>query len=304
MTIWRIHLKPGSIEGIDPVKFCIDNKIVGVGWSIDNISANRKTPVSWDDEYYPMAKEKYNSKDNGWWPAVNAMHNRMSEDDLIWTRDTSNNYYLGRIRSPWRYETSIKYSDADFVNIRDCDWFRVGTEDKVPGAIINRFVLGRTVQKMDSNNTAIRSFSTTKASEQWPDTYEHEVLAGDIFDCLPPEECEDVLAIYLQMSRNYYLVPSTCKKSTQAYEFILVDRETGDSAAAQVKSGQLALNIDEFTGIDADKIFLFATSGEYYGTPDPRVETIDPTIIRNFIYENEELMPEKIRLWIEHIPEL
>ena len=24
------------------------------------------------------------------------MYNHMSEDDLIWTRDTSNNYYLGR----------------------------------------------------------------------------------------------------------------------------------------------------------------------------------------------------------------
>ena len=171
----------------------------------------------------------------------------------------------------------------------------------MPAAIVNRFIRGRAVQTMDSNNTAVRSFTKSKAAGQWPDTYEHEALSGDIFDCLPPEECEDVFAIYLQMNRNYYLVPSTCKKSTQAYEYILIDRKTGESAAAQVKSGQITLNIDEFAGIDANKIFLFATSGIYYGTPDPKVETIDPAIVRDFIHENKELMPEKIRFWTEQI---
>ena len=227
----------------------------------------------------------------------------MSEDDLIWTRDTSNNYYLGRIISPWRYETSIEYSDADFVNIRDCDWFEVGTEDKVPGAIINRFVLGRTVQDIGSNNTAVRSFSITKASEKWPGIYEREALSGNIFDWLQADGCEDVLAIYLQMKRNYYLIPSTCKIDTKTYEFVLIDRETGKSAAAQVKSGKEVLNIDGYAEIATNKIFLFATSGDYHGESDPKVETIDPTILRNFIYENKKLMPEKIRFWVEHIQE-
>ena len=300
MTIWRIHLKPDSAEWIDPVKFCIDNKIVGVGWSIDNIGANRNIPISWAD-YSSKAEEKYWPEDNGWRPAVRALYERMNEDDLIWTRDASNNYYLGRIRSPWRYDTSQECGDADFVNIRDCDWFKVGAEDKVPAAIVNRFVLGRAVQAMDSDNTAVRTFSIFKAAEQWPDTYEHEALAGDIFDWLPAEDCEDALAIYLQMKRNYYLVPSTCKKSTKTYEFILIDRETGESAAAQVKSGQVALNIDGYAEIDTNKIFLFATSGNYSGKPDLKVEIIDPTIIRNFIYEHKELMPEKIQFWIEQI---
>ena len=298
MNIWRIHIRTDAEAGIDPVQFCIDNKIVGVGWSIDPAG---ETTISWD-EYYAQAENKYyRNDDKGWWPALNAMYNRMSEDDLIWTRDTANNYYLGRIRSPWRYDTSQECSQADMVNIRTCDWFKVGAEDNVPASIVNSFVPARAVQAMNSDNDVVRTFSISKASQKWPDTYHHEALAGDIFDCLSPEECEDVLAIYLQIKRNYYLVPSTCKKSTPAYEFILVDRETGESAAAQVKSGQVALNIDEFVGIDANKIFLFATSGIYYGAPDPKVETIDPTIIRNFIYENRELMPKKIRFWIEQI---
>ena len=298
MTIWRIHIKTAAEAGIDPVQFCFDNKIVGVGWSIDTA---QETTISWD-EYYAKAENKYyRNDDKGWWPALNAMYERMNEDDLIWTRDNSNNYYLGRIKSLWRYDASQEYAAADMVNIRDCDWFKVGAEDKMPAAIVNRFIRGRTVQTMDSNNTAVRSFTNSMAAGQWPDTYEREALAGDIFDCLPPEECEDVLAIYLQVKRNYYLVPSTCKKSTQTHEFILIDRKTGESAAAQVKSGQETINIDGYAEIDTNKIFLFATSGIYYGTPDPKVETIDPTIIRNFIYENRELMPEKIRFWIEQI---
>ena len=173
----------------------------------------------------------------------------------------------------------------------------------MPGAIINRLGPGHTVQAMDSNNITVRSFSKFKASEQWPNTYEREALTGDIFDYLSSDDCEDALAIYLQMRRNYYLVPSTCKKSTKTYEFILIDQDTGQSAAIQVKSGQVALNIDDYVEIDTNKIFLFATSGIYSGKSDPKVETIDPTIIRNFIYENKTLIPEKIRFWVEHIPE-
>ena len=296
MTVWRIHIKTDAKEGINPVQFCIDNKIVGVGWPIDT---NRKTHISWD-EYYPKAENKYyRNDDKGWWPALHAMYNRMSEDDLIWTRDTANNYYLGRIRSPWRYDTSQECRKADVVNIRDCDWFKIGAEDKIPAAIVNRFISSRTVQAMD--NTAVRTFSISKAAEQWPDTYKQGALAGDIFDCLPPEECEDVLAIYLQMNRNYHLVSSTCKKSTPKYEYILIDRKTGESAAAQVKSGQVGLNIDDYVDIDTDKVLLFATSGTYYGRHHPKVETIDPATVRDFIYENKELMPEKIRFWIGQI---
>ena len=294
MTIWRIHIKTAAREGISPVQFCIDKQIVGVGWPIDT---DRETSLSWE-KYVSEAEKRY-PEDNGWWPAVRALYERMNEHDLVWTRDSSNNYYLGRITSPWHYEISQECSNANVVNVRDCDWSKVGAEDKVPAAIVNRFISSRTVQAM--YNTAVRTFSMSKAAKQWPDTYKQEALSGDIFDYLPPEECEDVLAIYLQMNRNYYLVPSTCKKSTQAYEYILIDRKTGKSAAAQVKSGQVALNIDEFAGIDTNKIFLFATSGTYYGTPDPKVETIDPEVIRNFIYENNELMPEKIRFWIEQI---
>ena len=296
MTIWRIHIKTDAEAGIDPVQFCIDNNIVGVGWPVDT---DRETSLSWD-KFVSEAEKRY-PKDNGWWPAVRALYERMNEDDLVWTRDSSNNYYLGRIRSPWRYGTSQECADADVVNIRYCEWCRVGAEDKIPAAIVNRFIRGRTVQAMNSYIAAVRSFTKSKAAKQWPDTYEREALSGDIFDCLPPEECEDALAIYLQMNRNYYLVPSTCKKSTQAYEYILMDRKTGESAAAQVKSGRVALNVDDYVEIDTDKVFLFATSGTYYGTPDPKVETIDPTIIRSFIYENKELMPEKIRFWIEQI---
>ena len=46
---------------------------------------------------------------------------------MRWT----NNYYLGRITSDWRYESEIENVEADVVNITICDWFKIRMNKKV-----------------------------------------------------------------------------------------------------------------------------------------------------------------------------
>ena len=117
MNIWRINLKS---DGVNPREFCLKRNIVGVGWPVDHTN----NTLVWK-EYYELAMETYYNqpeRDKGWWPALNAMKNRMVIGDLVWTRDTKGEYYLGRITSDWRYDTSGEYRDADMVNIRSCEW--------------------------------------------------------------------------------------------------------------------------------------------------------------------------------------
>lgn len=132
MNIWRINLKPGSINGIDPRKLCLTNGIVGVGWQI-NYS---KIPVEWE-LYEKEAVNLYvNNGDKSWRPALNAMRHNIKKDDLIWTRDRQGIYYIGRIKSDWYYETSEDCRHADIVNVRDCDWQVAWSRDTFLSALL------------------------------------------------------------------------------------------------------------------------------------------------------------------------
>ena len=164
-------------------------------------------------------------------------------DDLVWTRDTKGEYYLGRITSDWRYDISSEYRDADMVNIRSCEWYKVGTVEKVPGKVVSSFIPRATVQAV--SNSTVQSYSKFLYNElSESQYYEEDSLVGeDIFSLISDDDCEDLVALYLQYKHNYLVVPSTCKKSTANYEYVLVHRETGESAVAQVKKGNVSLYV-------------------------------------------------------------
>lgn len=291
MNIWRIHLKADSKAGVDQRQHCIDKGIVGVGWPIEYDTI----PVSWE-EYLETARGDYG--DTSWWTALNAMKNRMEVDDLIWTRDWHGNYFLGKINSDWYYDTSDECSQADIVNVRKCDWKKIGTEEAVPGKVVSSFRPARTVQCIDDET--VYTFSQVVYNQKSKtDFYEIDSVSGqDIFSLLSTDDCEDALAIYLQVNHDYLVIPSSCKDTTMTYEFELKNRITGKTAVVQVKSGWTPLNIDEYENLETD-VYLFATSGQYSGKPKSNITTIDPEIIRKFLFEETKLLPEKMKLWVE-----
>lgn len=291
MNIWRIHLKSVSQAGIDQRQLCLDKGIVGVGWQIHHEAVS----VSWDD-YWRKAESKYGS--SSWKAALNAVKNRIQVNDLIWTRDWYGNYFLGRILSDWYYDTTNICSEADIVNVRKCEWYKIGTEEAVPGKIINSFRPARTVQVI--NDDTANCFSRIVFNQiTGKSFYEVDNLAGkDIFSLLSSDGCEDALAIYLQVTKDYHIIPSSCKDGTMTYEFELKHRQTGKSAVVQVKSGWTPINIDDYYKLDTD-IYLFATSGKYYGTPKSNIKTVDADILRKWLYEQTHLLPGKMKVWIE-----
>ena len=291
MNIWRIHLKADAKEGSDQRQLCLDKGIVGVGWQIDYDTV----PVEWET-YFEAAQADYG--DTSWWTALNAIKNRMQTDDLIWTRDWQGNYFLGRLLSDWYYDTRPECASADIVNVRKCEWHKIGTEQAVPGKVVSSFRPARTVQAID-DDTVYYFSQITYNQKSNTKHYDVDDLSGmDIFSMLSCDSCEDALAIYLQVTFDYHVIPSSCKDDTMTYEFELKHRQTGKSAVVQVKSGGTSLNIDDYTNLDTD-VFLFATCGRYFGTPKPNIQTIDPEIIRKFLYEQTHLLPDKMKVWIE-----
>jgi hypothetical protein len=114
------------------------------------------------------------------------------------------------------------------------------------------------------------------------------------FGLLSPMEHEDLAAIYLQVQRGYAVLPSSSKSSTQAYECVLVHRETGERAALQVKSGAAGLDVSSLSELPS-KVFVIVAEGASDVAPPANVELIDRADLLAFARTQRQLMPQRIQ---------
>jgi hypothetical protein len=288
-TVWRINIKTAAQNGIDPRQFCLSRDCLGVGWPVGD-----KTSIEWD-AYFQQGTAAY-AKDKGWWPALNAIRNRMVQGDLCWTRDTTGLYYLGRITGPWRYVGNEENRRADVVNLRPCEWVGVGPVDAVPGKVVSSFRPSRTVQVVDDETVRVFSAYFYNAHSKSGFLYDLPAASPDIFSLLSSEDCEDLVALYMQM-KGYMLLPSTCKRSTSAYEFVMRHRVTGEHAAAQVKNGFDDLHLGDYSSFPGT-VFLFTSKGRYVGMAPPNVSCVTAEQILQFIHEHDAILPDRTRAWL------
>ena len=299
MNIWRIHLKS---SGTNPDEFCLTRDIVGIGWPVQDLGKN----LNWEDyvklaeheEYFKLPKRK-----NAWKAAINALKQKMKTYDLVWTRDRQGIYYIGQVTGDWYYQASDENKIARMFNLRPCRWFKVGPVDFVPGKIVNSFIPNRTLQRVLSEQISLYSkFIFNKRSNS--NYYElRSNFKPDIYSLISSEDCEDILGIYLQKELNYMIIPSSCKSDTMNYEYVLLHKPTGKKAVAQVKSGNTNLDTRNYTNID-EKVFLFTSKGKYLGKRSDKIEFIDSNKMKDFIASNINIMPGKIRYWLNILDEL
>ena len=145
-----------------------------MGWSLsdrhlegNNINETDKQKIqkqrsgikSYED-YASLIKEwkVYNAKG-----IVNANIRRLyydvKPDDLIWIRDNGI-YYLGRVgeASQWVYDSSKEILESDSTTQRTCiEWHKVGDEFHVPGRVVDAFILGATLQRINSDAVELLS---------------------------------------------------------------------------------------------------------------------------------------------------
>lgn len=295
-TVWRLNIKTAASDGVDPRRFCIDRQILGVGWPVDY-----ESEIDWDT-YYKRAEELYyNQGDNGWWPALNAIKNRMKIEDLCWTRDWDGIYYLGRIVSDWIYRADQAHREADIINFRKCVWKKVGQVDAVPGKVVNSFIPARTLQAVDDESVQLYSqflYNSLDGNQY----YELPVVSPDIFSLISAEDCEDLVGIFLQ-EKGYRIIPSSCREDTAAYEFVLKHNATGNTAVAQVKQGYVDLAITDYTALSS-KVYLFTSHGSYIGEGVNNVECISPDELLGFALAKRNVMSDRIKTWITIIEAL
>lgn len=297
--IWRINLKS---EGKDPRKFCLKRSVLGVGWPVDHDGVT----CDWDKYYEAGMAKYYNNKDRGWWPAINAIKNNMQINDLCWTRLENGIYYIGRITGGWRYNGSDEHNAADVVNIRDCDWRKVGPVDKVPGKVVNSFIPSRTLQRVEDDN--VRLYSCFLYNLLGNDTSSFTYLLtpltdSGLFKLISSDDCEDVVGLYLQ-EQGWRVIPSTCKMDTAAYEFVMKHSASGATAVLQVKQGSASSLNEQNNCPDGVTVFWFATDGDYSTIKNKTIHLIDPHEIEKFVFKHPHLLSDRVTTWIEMIDKL
>jgi len=293
--IWRLHLKSDADEGCDPSEFCTQTNIVGIGWPVE---AKKVEALSWD-EYCLRARTEYKDS-NGWQAAANAIH-AMKKRDLCWTRTRAGKYWVGRIEGDWEYRNSPENCRTDVYNVRECQWACVGDMHEVPGKIVNSLRASRTLQRVDGESIQLFSMFTSNAVHNGT-PYEFRDVKCDLFSLLCPEDCEDVVGVYLQMN-GYVLYPGTCKADTKQFEFVLRHRETGRLAAVQVKQGHVSIRDEDYCTFDGD-VILFQTEDNYVGPTYPNTHRLTKAQMHDFCKAAFKVLPPRTQRWISLTEEL
>jgi len=290
--IWRLQTKSPRLNEPDPSTFCIENDLVGFGYPVDPA----EDLLAWEI-YYRRGLETYHNKGHAeWQPAVDAIRKRMSVGDLCWARHRSGKYYIGRVMGTWEYRNAPLNRQAGVVNTRFCDWQEAGDAFNVPNAILNSFRNGTPLERVEGDGVeAFSSFRFNGLAQR--SVYEFSQRTCELFSILGPEECEDLIGIYLQM-QGYLLLPGTYKTDANRFAFLLKHPASGRHAAVQVCQGCDAIDPAVYENFGGE-VFLFQTNGLYAGEAPINVKCLPPEEIQEFCLKNMEALPASLQRWIK-----
>lgn len=283
--LWRLHIRPATKNGKthdDVVKYCIDNHIAGIGWPVADI-------VSTSDEYERAARLKYDSN-----VASIPFARDIKIGDYVWARDKNGKYYLGCIEGDWYYSIDPLHLNWIFP-INACRWLEIAVK-KIYRKIVACFRPARTFRAIQ--NPLMETFLHMGFSREVDDKFKRSVTepitATNFFQFIGADDCEDIVGLYLQKVKGYCLIPSSCKRTTIGYEFILKHSLTAQTAIVR-KAGWVGLD-DRLQGI-ADHVFLFSTEGVITSQCQD-ITVLTAKELYTFVYENKALMPSRINYWL------
>ena len=291
INVWRVHTNTDANTNTDKnikesvADYCIRNNCICLGWSLkdehlrkDNISEipynERKLISIWSENESFEKYEKFIKDHKIYGGKVSSnivtLKNEMKANDLVWMRKEGI-YFLGIVgeNSKYYYNSDDKLLDMDASNQRtDITWIKAGDESEVPGVVTTAFIMGRTLQRI--NQEGVLEFSQYLVNEECLKNGEKlkydiksvEETPAKFFNLISPNDCEDLVCMWLYKKYGYIPVPSTSKISTQLYECVLLNtnKENNREVYIQVKKAEDNLYISNYTHLRGE-VFLFTTMG-------------------------------------------
>ncbi|MCR5118948.1 MAG: hypothetical protein K6B44_04930 [Lachnospiraceae bacterium] len=293
MKVWRIHIKPDIEAGFsrrDLLEFLKKEEIIGVGWSEiktreNSAEAIRKEAVKYDD---PSSAIK----------ALNALRN-MQIGDLIWTR-LDNEYYLCQVTDLWENsKPSEMHRRFDVTNYVSVKWSDIGLETKVPGKVLSSFRPPASAQSV-SGVEDISMYLWNKYSDT--DAYDIRKDNIDFWTVLSSEAIEELVLLYLQVEKGFYIYSTSVKYAFPTYECEMANI-MGIRCYPQVKSGDVPLNADDYMQVLQNEpdsnVYLFSQSESYTENNDKRVKYIYKKDIEEFVRRHKMILPDMTYGWID-----
>ncbi|HNX13814.1 MAG TPA: hypothetical protein PKH29_03060 [Oscillospiraceae bacterium] len=302
MAVWRLQTKPGTGKSI--ARYCIDNKIAALGWSLTEIPEEERQCIKTFDDYLVCAKKAAYKQ----FKALTRFHSYQKEGDLIWVRDEGK-YYLGRVgkHTKWKFNNEAVKIDAA-NQLSDIDWycFDEGDESTVPGAVSTAFIKGSTFQQI--RKSGIQEFSGLLYDKLAETTYYSNTQVTlnqkNFYSLLTPEDCEDLLCLWLYSKYGYICIPSTNKTATPLYECILINPQDGEHIYIQVKKGQTNLDANAYAELKGD-VWLLTTEGEVKNLENykDRIFQANPIELYEFAMSDEStnILSSSIKTWVEFL---
>jgi hypothetical protein len=285
--LWRLHVRPkgGNGNAAASVALCLERSIIGMGWPVPEETVTQ----SGDFEWFKEAATRAYKHDLSWY-SVWTFAVEPAIGDLVWFRNTGGRFYLAELLGPWKYTYEDEAAlGADIVNFRQARIIEVGIADAVPGKVIACFRPPKTFQP-------IRSPGMLTFSAQLAGLPPGDDVVFDLYEFMTDADIENVVFVYLQVI-GWYVLPGTRTATTAHYEFVLANRESGERAVVQVKSGGTWIDASQYAG--EEKAFLFAASGNYGSNIPPNAVIITRRQLNNFMREMPHLLPRAVTTWID-----
>lgn len=276
--VWRLQTRTDNSERGKISSYCLKNEVVAIGWSLkdehlDWYNPNKKNEIQAQrekietiEDYYRIIESNniYGGKKLS---AIESLR-AMEPGDFVWMRDNGI-YYLGYIKenSQYKYNSNRVALELDASNQRtNIEWMVIGDESQVPGAVATAFIRGRTIQRINKGYMFEYAEYAFWGKSLVLESSNEDFLQQLFYDCLSPNDCEDLVCLYLFDREGYVTIPSTNKMATELYECVLVNPETGMLAYPQVKKGNVDLKFADYINlIDNHKrkkeVYLFTSEG-------------------------------------------
>lgn len=326
-SVWRLQTRTDSNDGKKISKYCLKHKVAALGWSIkdDHIKnynpeaiieiQEKRKQIKNIEGYYDVVRTYglYGMNQKKRLVAVD-MLKEVEKGDYIWMRDNGI-YYLGRVNenSNFTYNCDKDALDFDAANqLTDVKWERIGDESQVPGAVATAFIRGRTIQRINKNYMFEYAEYAFGGNPLILEDSNEEFLQQLFYDCLSPNDCEDLVCLYLYDLKGYVTIPSTNKIATELYECVLVNPENRMLAYPQVKKGNVDLDFVKYIDLVDDhkrkkEVYLFTSEGEVKNSniQSDSIHIIAPNDLYLWVKSKMEsvnyLIPEGIVKWYKLI---
>ncbi|MBQ4472221.1 MAG: hypothetical protein II942_03140 [Alphaproteobacteria bacterium] len=302
MTIYRIQLFRWDIQKKEGVvykdkdqyrDYCLKKGILACGWPAKMESCSSlKEYIDHVEHMFPDPYKNHKS----WKTSINALE-EMKKGDLCWTLGGGGKYYLGEImdENPVIVDsTQSEYIQYPEIGIfRRCNW-KPYELNETPGKVVSSLIRGGTLHKIDDPDNIVENYSRYLLDKK------KNISLPSFIPLLHPDDLEDLLGLYLQKERGYYIFPSTNKHNTPLFEYVLVNKK-GELAVIQCKIGGTEISDKNITifieKYSTYKVFIATVKDKDYCGKN--IETIKMATLQEFATANRPILPKRIQNFLD-----